>query len=782
MSPTKHPHPTKPASSDTSAGNADAPASAAGHDGKSDSQAARRLKYGLNVAVLLLSLALVLGLVSWLTATANVRWDLTATRSWSLSPQTLRLLDRLDEAGEQVDIVLLFDSQTPGVADLERQVQDVLQEYVAESDRLNVIRIDPTDPADEAGPLALVLTRLRATFADELTAYETALADAAGAIDALTEFARSEAQGLAAVTDRTSAQTEAGLVLRRLRDLLAGMPFDLQQMTEQTSGILNPQEGPTVLPQWTLAAAQYRAALRQPADTLRQAADLFRQYAQADAVARERARAARAAAGGGDDGGGGAAGGANPSADPALLDAAVLEWLDAAGPRYGAMADRLDTAAEGIANLPRLRLEAIVREIRESRSVLLLSDRNAVMLSFTRLFPEPTAAEIASGQRIDRRFAGEQILASGMYELIQAERQVVVFVHAERGPGGIMRGQQGAPDALVAAGLLRDLGFETLTWNLTEEAERPEVNTAGGPAVWVLVPPPAAVGRGGGEAMQAGLQMLAAAEDLLAAGERVMFNLHPSTLPSLGQDDPWMSVLARVGIRPSTGTVIYQQIAGTGGRRESVPVLTLREFNTDHPIGRAVNGLETYIEAPVPLEATAAAAASSTPSGGAGGGPVVNRPPLVVLAAENSATVWAEAEWFAPRQHAPPADAGQGARSGPLPLVMTVERQRPGEDEPQRLMAVGSGNWFYSEILGARQQINQNLFIQFPGNAELFTNGCLWLAGRDDAIAAGSFARSAPRIEGLGEGEALAWRWGLIAIVPALSLVAGACVWMMRRG
>ncbi|MFW5653193.1 MAG: DUF7088 domain-containing protein [Planctomycetota bacterium] len=736
-----------------------------------ETQFTRRLKYGLNVAVLLLSLFVVLAVTSWLTATLNIRFDFTATRAWSLSPQTDALLDTLADQGERVDIVLIFDDQTPGVADLERQVQDVLQEYVAASDLIDIIRIDPTDPRDEAGPLQTVLDRLQAVFTEEVALYEAAIARAESAVEQMETFARSEARSLEAIATRTSAQTDTGIVLRRLRDLVAGMPFDLQQTTDQIDTLLDPDASDTVIPQWTMAAAQYRAALRPPADTLRQAATFFEQVQAASETAREAARAAEA----------GVEGASGRRDDARILDPAVDEWMTAAIPRYSDLADQIDSASEAIADLPRLRLEGIVREIRDSRSVLLMSESNATLLPFERLFPEPSATEVASGQRIDRRFAGEQVIASGLYQLVQETAQTVVFVHAENRPGGIMRGEAGVPDVLIAAGLLRDLGFETQTWNLREESEQPEVDRTGGPPVWVLVPPPSAVG-GSGESMEAGMQMLAAAEDLLAAGERVLINVHPSTLPSFGQDDPWQSVLERIGVEAATGTVIYREIAGDAGRRQSVPALTLREYNPTHPIGRALNGLETYFEAAIPLDVTdpdtlAPMGEGTNPS---------NEPAVLahgtVLSVEPSATVWAEPEWFAQREHSPPANAAtMAAETDAWPIVLTVERRRPGADV-QRVMVVGSGGWFYSDILGSRTQVGQNLFIQFPGNADLITNGCLWLAGRDEAIAGGAFARSAPRIEGLDPGEAILWRWIVIAGLPALSLVFGTLVWYLRRG
>ena len=88
----------------------------------SHTQAARRRKYGLNVAVSVVAVLALFVLINWIAYRQFVRFDLTATRSYSLSPQTLKVLQGLEGSYQ---IVTLFSRSGEHVD----QALDLIEEY-----------------------------------------------------------------------------------------------------------------------------------------------------------------------------------------------------------------------------------------------------------------------------------------------------------------------------------------------------------------------------------------------------------------------------------------------------------------------------------------------------------------------------------------------------------------------------------------------------------------------------------------------------------------------------
>jgi len=69
---------------------------------------------------------------------------------------------------------------------------------------------------------------------------------------------------------------------------------------------------------------------------------------------------------------------------------------------------------------------------------------------------------------------------------------------------------------------------------------------------------------------------------------------------------------------------------------------------------------------------------------------------------------------------------------------------------------------------------------RFPGNAELFVNACLWVAGSEHLIAVSPEALEARRIGDLGSWQ-LPIQIFLIVGLPVLVLAAGILVYVVRR-
>ena len=69
----------------------------------------------------------------------------------------------------------------------------------------------------------------------------------------------------------------------------------------------------------------------------------------------------------------------------------------------------------------------------------------------------------------------------------------------------------------------------------------------------------------------------------------------------------------------------------------------------------------------------------------------------------------------------------------------------------------------------------------YPANSDLLINALHWLTGEADRIAVGPRKGDVPRLTGLTEAWSARMPWILVGVWPALALVAGLGVWLVRR-
>jgi hypothetical protein len=83
----------------------------------------------------------------------------------------------------------------------------------------------------------------------------------------------------------------------------------------------------------------------------------------------------------------------------------------------------------------------------------------------------------------------------------------------------------------------------------------------------------------------------------------------------------------------------------------------------------------------------------------------------------------------------------------------------------------------------AVQQVGNHYVVgpAYPANADLFINALHWLTGEADRIAVGPRRGDLPRLSGLNETWAGILPWFLVGVWPALALVAGVGMWVVRR-
>ena len=154
----------------------------------------RRVTYGLNVLVAVVAATVLVVLVNVIAdraprkalspqARSWVRYDLTATRRYSLSPQTLKVVSHLPEGFE---IVTLLTRGGPYID----QAKDLVDEY----GQYGAVAAEHIDPARQPGRLKQVLSKLRSRYDASLRPIDEAVRRGA---EAMAEVRRATAQKMA---------------------------------------------------------------------------------------------------------------------------------------------------------------------------------------------------------------------------------------------------------------------------------------------------------------------------------------------------------------------------------------------------------------------------------------------------------------------------------------------------------------------------------------------------------------------------------------------------------
>lgn len=99
----------------------------------------RQTKYGANTVLAILALLGILVLINFIVYKENARWDLTKNKKFTLSDQTKKILDKVDQ---DIKIIGFFQAQTKDEA------ENLLKEYTSRNKKIKVEFIDPdTKPA-----------------------------------------------------------------------------------------------------------------------------------------------------------------------------------------------------------------------------------------------------------------------------------------------------------------------------------------------------------------------------------------------------------------------------------------------------------------------------------------------------------------------------------------------------------------------------------------------------------------------------------------------------------
>lgn len=721
----------------------------------------RRMVFGLNVVLQAVIVAALVVAVIWVAGRLAPRlsaWaDWTGTGRNSLSSRSVKLVRNLDE---NVRITAVFaepDKRDTLGQRRQRQLQDLLNLYDSVGGaRISTFMLDPSLQKKETDELLARLLELPA-YRDEARPHQEALESFKDVNAQIRNLAAEEYRQLEQLM-----QADPQLVQDRNLSIVQNNVRQLVRGTEDIEKSIAELQAAEI-PQFGQAMRDVREYLTNVELLLTSASSWMN-----------------------------GEGLATPGLTPGLRD-----FFADSTKRYEPALTSIRGLQERTKDLEDVKIEEIYSNLTRWRTgapVLVESEREAKVIPSWELWKFPSDQNMPVGPEGEEQiFAGEAAISSAILQLTQAEKTAVIFTRFGGEPllkvdfTGIdpmmLRELPRAPYGQLSQ-MLEKANFVTAEWDVAQEKTPPAVEGASR-RIYVMfppVPPPRPNPR------QPSPTPSMSAEDrqlvLGAIGESGM------AIFLAGWQPPEMPMPG------ATGDYQYAEyLKSTWGIEVLYDYLTLHfmphpdEANLWVPAGRRPELLTTdevvrFTEHPIggPLATERAgfllvaplAMASEPPEG------VTVAPVATVRETED---VWAindlprlENE-FKRSQGTRPTET---SRRAPFPIALAAEKQGGGK------VVVFASEHFASDNLaqasGLRQKGNALLLgLMYPANGDLFMNALHWLTGEADRIAVGPRSGELPRLGDLREATASRLPWLLVGVWPALALVAGIGVWMVRR-
>lgn len=675
--------------------------------------------------------------------------DLTRGRSWTLSDRTRALVEGLD--GEwRIEAIAGPDTVDHSAL---RQLDEVLARFnglTTHGGRVRAGRIDPGDPAESAS-YDEALERLERTFAIPLREHRVAIDEGLAAFERLAAWAGAESNALTALLSALPmpAAGEVGSA-----SATTDTPAGAASTRGANGGASGSGTATAALP------SDDRASLEQWRATCARLASDHRSFIDAR---RTQARSSAAAPLG------------DPAGAAAFLESALRAWIDqCAGteqalrelrrreglprevidylrdaPRRSLdMAQQLAPAQDRLSRLPTLGLAEVALALKGGDAVIVSGPDRVAAIPGWQLLP-PVEAR-GDGRSFDRRFRGEEAIASALRALARGLSPEVIVVHAEG--RSLLKPSQDRADLSAVADALRSARCSVREWQPALEP-RPQPRD-GRRIVWLVVPP---LRRAGVDLDPRERKLLDACDRLVAGHDPMLLVLAPSMLPLVGQPDPWSALASRLGVDARTGATILELVA-TSERTREVRAFFEVEAAPDHPSSRGASGMSTLVSEPVELRAGDGAVTSAL---------------LEIPAATNR---WSEEDWRSAARRAVEVPRSKVLDRPAMVLAASVSPSN------RRTIVSGGAAWILSGLADLTGSLGQErAFLRYPGNRELLVGVVGWLAGLDDGLGAGS-GREVERIPAMSAIS----RWlhagaGAFATPLAALLIAGVVTMRRRR-
>lgn len=755
----------------------------------------RRLRYGLNVGVAVVAAVGICVLLNWLVysqyrgmspdARRWVRYDLTSTRRYSLSPQTRGVLASLDDRHRVVTMLGGTDEDSTQAQEL----RDLVDEYARAS---RLIEQEHLDLATDDQRRAELLAEMASLYADDTRAVRDALSASLPESAALADALRTIQSDLQSVLDAgvvTNArdqqalydlnsqylrQQEAYNTFARLRDEQLG-DAPLERLGEDG---LSGNDSGQPLPDYVLLLAHLQRWL------VTNYNELMPQTVSGLQVISGRVRSPQVA---------------SPEQRNLVLESrnTLARVSQAIREPQAGRPSLLQSAAETLRRLL-LRTDQMPQLYDEARAVLsdqpcvLVLSSDAARVIPSALFYRGIEGIASTDSEAQEQFLGEEQLTGALVSLSLAPPPRVIFVRSNTGRPALSIGTgdtRTLGDYSHVAQRLRAVGIEVAEWAYDPHASKQAERREGQRVVWVVLPFLKPI-PGQPQTMDQTLKasVMSYIGERLDAGDSALLMLGPNefadperradllALPGIENaglaDDPVLALLTGWGIDAQVYTNAYRVAQEDAEGRPIAPAafsFTVSRWPEGGALGQSLDGITTYFGQAYPLELTAT--------------PGVTHTPLVEL---TDPTMWLQDPPGPTAVLGQPLDIPDDRKRDRVLIGVAAER-----DTGARLVTVGDPLWATDGVttLGVtpdgrtlpRLADQPGAYILYSGNSELFINSIYWLTDNGELIAASPRTQDIRRIPALEPGTLRNYRLFLSAGLPAVIFLVGAGVWLVRR-
>jgi hypothetical protein len=707
-------------------------------------QASRRAVYGFNV---LIAIVVALGLAVLLNLIAHrgyqrvgaslknwVRYDLTATRRYSLSEQTVNVLGELEEPFK---LVGLFRGSNVHL----RRLPRLMNEYAAYGEGVTAqhIRFDSDIKARQK-----LLKELAARFDDDLKPAREALQQLVGPSTETNTNGASNQATLATLSEQLNQ------AITPLKAALQSPEFANAQRKEQVRQITrllqrrDPQRGDTPqsqrirrqleqpLPKYGELQSSLQSSLEQLDNLLQQAQSLFEKMSNAqDAVP------------------------------------AVAEQLLQANRSMKRAQNIVQQAVDALSStsVPE-RYDEIRNDVMNNECVVILGPKQVKAIAVNELYrTNPTARRRGQASQAQQSFIGEEKLTGALLSMTMESSPLAVFVSTGQPPLG-RRGQY-----THVADRLRNANFEVTQWNPGARqmqrgggSQAPTPNE-GQKAVWIVVPSQQSRNPRMMMQQQGGQQQVA--EHLrarLKAGDGVMLMMMLNPSAGMGAGDPLQSMIDSWGLQPQLDRLILSLQQHPSGRQMMRRRHNVQDWPKASPITGPLGGMQAQLSlliSPLRYEQKEG----------------VTQHPLIRITGDN---LWAESDL-------------RGLNPNNLKVNDKTRQDsfvvgRAAEKDGARLVVTTAGPWASNSLAAAANsyltpegRIERGGLL-YPANSELLINSVFWLSDQEQLIAPSPRTQDVRRVNPDLSDTTLAWFRGLaVGGLPVLALALGLGVWLVRR-
>jgi hypothetical protein len=529
------------------------------------------LTYGLNVAVAVVAavvlVVLVNVLIDWQVRRVPgavkpwLRYDLTATRAYTLAPQTQRLLSDLDGDWRAVAVLRVDDKNGQDVADL-------LDEYARYSANLEVQRIDPDREPER---LEAVYEEVEARFAEETAPLREAVARG---VEALNQLAEDFAAMQVTFGELALSEDSANDSLKDSLRVLSNQLGELAQRYGQGATALREQMQQPFAPLGEARAALVNDLRRVESDVLRPFTQQFERQGR-DRSASLKVRDTLLRMGG----------------ELQAIRQRIRQTVETLSePDEAAAYDRLRSSLGG------------------GDAVMLLGPESERVVAVQEMFISGGGGETA-----ERQFLGEDRLTGALLTMRIEQPPRVVFVHDR--PGSVLQARGGLSHV---AARLTTAEFEVAEWAIgggggerdgaTAAAAPPPVPDQGQAAVWVV--PALDLQR----TTQADRELVAdRLRKRLAAGDGVMLCFDYDPEAPFRPSHPLIELSRAWGLSPQMHQLILRETLGADGRTRGDAGWRVQGQAEASPLSGALAGRTVQFAAVCPIEMVPRPATTTLP-------------------------------------------------------------------------------------------------------------------------------------------------------------------------